>query len=72
MPEPSSSANPISLKTLEIVGFFGNGSKVARFRFPKPWARLLFSVKILSFSITIFATYALEKSRCARRLEVVQ
>ena len=62
-PEPSSSAQPISLKTDAITGFFGYGTKSVKLIAPRPRALLPFSVFTQSFSMISFAGYALEYSR---------
>ncbi len=62
-PEPSSSAQPISLKTDAITGFFGYGTKSVKLIVPRPRALLPFSVLTQSFSMISFAGYALEYSR---------
>ena len=54
-PEPSSYAQPISLTTEAITGFFGYGTKSVRLIVPSPRALLPFSVLTQSFSIINFA-----------------
>jgi hypothetical protein len=62
IPEPSSSAQPISLKTPAITGFFGNGVKLIMLISPYPCALLLFSVVTVFFLIISFAGKAFEYS----------
>ena len=55
MPEPNSSALPISLKTLAITGFLGNGEKLSGSNYWVPCDLFAFSVETFVFSITNFA-----------------
>ena len=60
IPEPKESANPISLNTAAIAGFFAYGLKSLISTLPIARAILAFSTTIRSLSITNFATYPLE------------
>jgi hypothetical protein len=54
-PEPNSSVRPISPINRAITGSFGNGGKFSGSRRPKPWERLLFSMRTWPYSMISLA-----------------